>query len=96
MIGIVRLIDLPMRRPAYVDRINWDQLSDSEGQRLREFGVCEGASVENLHRGGLLGGGALACKIGRMTVAMRRNHANAIIVRTGEGSTAPDHELNAA
>ena len=79
----LRLTDLPLRQPAYVDLIDWNALSLSDGQRLREFGLCEGASVEALHHGGLLGRGPIACKVGRMTVAMRRNHAAAITVRTG-------------
>lgn len=67
--------------------IDWTVLSAAEGQRLREFGLCEGAGVEALHHGGVFGGGPIACKVGRMTVAMRRNHAAAITVRTG-----PDEE----
>lgn len=82
----MRLTVLPLRQPAYVDSIDWTQLSPAEGQRLREFGLCEGASIEALHRGGLLGHGPLACRIGRMTIAMRRNHAAAIEVRTGPDS----------
>ena len=79
----MRLTDLPLRQPAYVDLIDWTALSAADGQRLREFGLCEGASVEALHHGGLLGRGPIACKVGRMTVAMRRTHAAAITVRTG-------------
>lgn len=79
----MRLTDLPLRQPAYVDLIDWTLLSASEGQRLREFGLCEGASVEALHRGGLRGKGPVACRIGRMTIAMRRAHAAAVTVRTG-------------
>jgi ferrous iron transport protein A len=77
------LHQLPLRQPAFVDQVDWDSLSLSEAQRLREFGVYEGASVEALHRAGLLGGGAMTCQVGRMTIAMRRIHANAITVRTG-------------
>lgn len=84
----MRLIDLPLRQPAYVDVIDWDALSLSEGQRLREFGLCEGASVEALHHGGLLGKGPIACKVGRMTIAMRRSHAAAVTVRTGTAEDA--------
>lgn len=85
----MRLSDLPLRQAAYVDIIEWDRLSPSEGQRLREFGLCEGASVEALHHGGLFGRGPIACRVGRMTIAMRRNHAEAIAVRTGpEGGEA--------
>lgn len=79
----MRLTDLPLRQPAFVDRIDWNALSLSEAQRLREFGLCEGASVEALNRAGLFGKGALACRIGRMTIAMRRAHADAVTVRTG-------------
>ncbi|MCB2015294.1 MAG: FeoA family protein [Sphingobium sp.] len=83
----MQLDNLPLGRPAFIDRIQWDILSPGEAQRLREFGVEEGASVEALHRGGLMGGGALACRIGRMTIAMRRNHAHAIHVRLGAQAT---------
>jgi ferrous iron transport protein A len=83
----VRLTELPLRQPAFVDLIDWSVLSPSEGQRLREFGLCEGASVEALHHGGLWGKGPIACKVGRMTIAMRRNHAAAVTVRTGPDAT---------
>jgi ferrous iron transport protein A len=84
----LRLTDLPLRQPAYIDLIDWNLLSAIDGQRLREFGLCEGASVEALHHGGLLGRGPIACRVGRMTIAMRRNHAAAITVRTGPESAA--------
>lgn len=79
----MRLTELPLRQPAFVDLIDWSALSAAEGQRLREFGLCEGASVEALHHGGLWGKGPIACKVGRMTIAMRRTHAAAISVSTG-------------
>ena len=41
----MRLIHLPLRQPAFVDQIDWEALSPAEGQRLREFGICEGASI---------------------------------------------------
>ncbi len=85
----MRLTDLPLRHPAYVDRIDWSALSPAEGQRLREFGLCEGASVEALHHGGLWGKGPIACRIGRMTIAMRRTHASAVTVRTGAEAQRP-------
>jgi ferrous iron transport protein A len=78
----LRLSDLPQRKAAFVDQIDWTRMSPTEGQRLREFGICEGASVELLHRGGMLGGGAVACRVGRMTIAMRAAHAAAIKVST--------------
>ncbi|MFO1261273.1 MAG: FeoA family protein [Sphingomonadaceae bacterium] len=79
----MRLDLLPAGRAAYIDSIEWEALSPGEAQRLREFGVDEGSTIETLHRGGLMGRGALACQIGRMTIAMRREHAAAIHVRTG-------------
>ncbi|MFC3442950.1 ferrous iron transport protein A [Sphingobium rhizovicinum] len=88
----MRLSDLPLRQPAYVDLIDWSALSPSEGQRLREFGLCEGASVEALHHGGFLGKGPIACKVGRMTIAMRRAHAAAITVRTGAEASSMESE----
>lgn len=93
---MIHLDRLPTRQPAYVDHVHWDWLSDAEAQRLREFGICEGASVELLHRSGLFGRGALACRIGRMTIAMRRNHAAAIVVRTGAHAAAPGHPPGSA
>ena len=79
----MRLTDLPLRQPAYVDLIDWTSLSTIDAPRLREFGLCEGASVEALHHGGLLGRGPIACRVGRMIIAMRRAHAAAVTVRTG-------------
>lgn len=80
----MRLDELQQRVAAYVDHVDWDRMTPAEGQRLREFGICEGASVELLHRGGLFGKGVVACRVGRMTVAMRAGHASAIEVSTAE------------
>jgi ferrous iron transport protein A len=52
-----------------------------EARRLREFGFDEGVRVEILHRATLFRG-PLACRIGRMTVALRRSVAAAITVST--------------
>lgn len=90
----LHLHQLPSGQPAHIDHIDWDALSPAETQRLREFGIEEGVMVEALHRGGFLGGGALACRVGRMTIAMRRDHADAIHVRIGSG--AEDDRLAAA
>lgn len=77
------LTSLTPNRPAYVDSVDWTAISDSDGERLRELGLCEGASIELLHRAGFTGRGAHACLVGRMIVAMRASHAAAITVRTG-------------
>ena len=92
------LTALAPNQPAYVDRVDWAAMSDSDGKRLRELGLCEGASIELLHRAGLLGWllsrlgirrrGAHACRVGRMIVAMRATHAAAIEVRTGADEEA--------
>lgn len=74
------LESLPLRQRATIGRIAWERLAPPEAQRLREFGFDEGAAVEVLHRG-RLGGGPIACRIGRMTVAIRRNVARSIAVR---------------
>ncbi len=70
---------LPRRQPATVAAIDWTQLALPEARRLRELGFDEGVGVEVLHRA-TLGGGPIACRIGRMTVALRRRVAASIRV----------------
>ena len=84
------LTTLAPNSPAYVDTVDWTAMSDMDGRRLRELGLCEGASIELLHRAGLTGRGAHACRVGRMIVAMRAAHAAAITVRTGPADEAGD------
>ena len=79
----MRLTQLAPNSPAYVETIDWSAIPDSDGKRLRELGLHEGASIELLHRAGFTGKGAHACRIGRMIVVMRATHAAAIDVRTG-------------
>lgn len=73
------LESLSLRTPAIVAGIDWPRLSAPESRRLRELGFDQGVRVEVLHRA-RLGGGPLACRIGRMTVALRRSVASAIAV----------------
>jgi ferrous iron transport protein A len=70
---------LPRRQPGTVAAIDWTRLAEAEARRLRELGFDEGVGVEVLHRA-TLGGGPIACRIGRMTVALRRRVADAIHV----------------
>ena len=70
---------LPRRRQARIATIEWARLGTAEAQRLREFGFDEGVDVEVLHRA-TLGRGPIACRIGRMTVALRRTVAATIHV----------------
>ncbi len=64
---------------ATVAAVDWHSLTAVEGRRLRELGLDEGVEVELLHRAGF-GRGPVACRIGRMTVALRRHVAHAIHV----------------
>lgn len=75
------LAKLPRRQPATVADIDWTKLAVPEARRLREFGFDQGVAVEVLHRA-TLGSGPIACRIGRMTVALRRAVASAIHVST--------------
>jgi len=73
------LESLPQRQRATVASVDWSALSVPEARRLRELGFDEGVRVEVLHRAAL-GKGPIACRIGRMTVALRRAVAGAIHV----------------
>jgi len=64
---------------ATVVSIDWASLEESEANRLRHFGFDEGVTVEPLHLGPF-GRDPLAIRVGRMTVAIRRNHARAVRV----------------
>lgn len=75
----VSLEELGLRQSATVATIDWARLATPEARRLRELGFDEGVSIEVLHRA-RLGGGPIACRIGRMTVALRRAVAGAIHV----------------
>ena len=77
--SVVSLESLPNRQPATVAGIDWTRLSVPEARRLRELGFDEGVGVEVLHRS-MIGKGPIACRIGRMTVALRRTVAGAIHV----------------
>ena len=76
----VALAQLPRMHPGTVAAVDWHTLAEPEARRLRELGLDEGVEVELLHRSGLLGRGPVACRIGRMTVALRRHVAAAIHV----------------
>ena len=75
----LRLEMLPRRRHATVAAIDWQGLSAPEARRLRELGFDEGVAIEVLHKS-LFGTGPIACRVGRMTVALRRTVAAAIHV----------------
>jgi len=74
------LAALKLSTPAQIIAIDWDVLGEAEAQRLQSFGFEIGAQVEPLHHAGLFARDPIACKIGRMTVAVRRAVAAAIQV----------------
>ncbi len=76
--SLMKLSDLPRRVPARIAAIDWDSLPPAEGSRLRALGFEHGAFVETLHRGMLFWRDPIAVRIGRMTVALRTSHAEAI------------------
>lgn len=67
---------------ARIQRVDWAALDDGEACRLQHFGFDEGVVVEPLHQGPI-GRDPLAVRVGRMTVAIRRTHAQAVRVVPG-------------
>ena len=74
------LDQLPPLRRAEIVAIDWSALSPEEAKRLRALGVDEGARLAVAHRGVFGGRDPLAILIGRMVLALRRNHAAAMTV----------------
>jgi len=74
------LDSLPAGSSARITSVDWAQLADEEGQRLRALGLDVGAKVTVAHRGVFAGADPLAIAVGRMTVALRRVHARAMRV----------------
>ena len=77
--AVLNLETLPRLEQATVRLIDWGLLAAPEARRLRELGFDEGIEVEVLHRA-VLGRGPIACRVGRMTVALRRSVAAAVLV----------------
>ena len=75
----MRLDELPLNRPARVLAIAWGELADATARRLRELGFDEGVAIETMHVAPF-GRDPIACRVGRMTVALRRAQARAISV----------------
>jgi len=71
---------VPIGGSARIVAVDWAQLADEEGRRLRALGIDEGAEVAVAHRGILGGRDPIAVTVGRMTVAMRRAHARVMQV----------------
>ena len=73
------LDDLALGTRAHIDSVDWSVLGEGEACRLRQFGFDQGVAVEPLHLGPF-GRDPLAVRVGRMTVAIRRQHARAVRV----------------
>lgn len=65
---------------ARIVAVNWRALAEDESKRLQALGVDQGAEVTIIHRGVFGGRDPLAVRLGNMTVALRRAHAQAITV----------------
>ena len=87
IVPALSLESLPRNERATVSAIDWAQLAVPEARRLRELGFDEGVAVEVLHRA-TLGSGPIACRIGRMTVALRRVVAGTIHVSPAIGTAS--------
>jgi ferrous iron transport protein A len=74
----VTLAELPFHHESTITAIDWALLSERDARRLRELGFDEGVGVTALHGGGFVARDPLAVRVGRMTVAIRRAHAEAI------------------
>ncbi|TIX49655.1 FeoA family protein [Alteraurantiacibacter aquimixticola] len=72
---------LPPLTRAEITSVDWDTLAPDEAKRLRALGIDVGARVAIAHRGIFLGKDPIAIMIGRMTVALRRVHAQAMTVK---------------
>ena len=71
---------LPIGQRARIVAVDWTRLVEEEALRLQALGVDAGATVSVAHRGIFAGRDPIALSIGRMTVALRRAHAQAIEV----------------
>jgi ferrous iron transport protein A len=71
---------LPLETRARIVAVDWSRLVPEEAQRLQALGVDQGAVISVAHRGIFAGRDPIALSIGRMTVALRRAHAQAIQV----------------
>jgi ferrous iron transport protein A len=77
--AIVYLDQLPLRQKRRVTSIDWAAIPVNEGHRLRSLGLDEGVFVEPLHKGILFWRDPIAVRVGRMTIALRRKVAAAIL-----------------
>ncbi|CAO1654588.1 FeoA family protein [Parasphingorhabdus sp. NYA22] len=75
------LDQLSLRQNAEIVSVDWAAISETEGRRLRALGIDEGVSVEKLHKGMFGLNDPIALQVGRMMIAIRKSHAQAISVQ---------------
>ncbi|WP_325100078.1 FeoA family protein [Aurantiacibacter sediminis] len=75
------LDSLAPRTQAEILSVNWSVLAPDEAKRLRALGLDVGTQVAVAHRGVFFGRDPIALVIGRTTVAVRRTHAKAVLVK---------------
>jgi ferrous iron transport protein A len=74
------LDQIPLGRPSRISSIDWSMLDPEAARRMRELGFDDGVAIEALHRSAFKG--PIACKVGRMIVALRRVQAAAVMVES--------------
>jgi len=78
-VALITLDKMPFKMAGRIAHVDWTLLAERDARRLRELGVDEGVAVEKLHKGPF-GIDPIACRIGRMIVALRTAQAAAIAV----------------
>ncbi len=76
----MKLEALERGKRATIISVDWDAIAPEEGKRLRALGLDEGARIAIAHRGVFGGRDPIAVMVGRMTIAIRRVHAAAMVV----------------
>ena len=76
----MHLAELPLKQPAKIAAIDWVVLGETATRRLRALGFDAGVIVETLHTAGLIARDPLAVRVGRMTVAIRKAQAEAVML----------------
>ena len=76
------LDELPNGIAARIASVDWSMLAQDEAKRLQALGIDADAEIAITHRGIFAGRDPIALRIGNMTIAVRRGHANAITVET--------------
>jgi len=74
------LDSLPLGQRARILAVDWSVLAEDEAVRLQALGIDVGARIAVMHSGVFGGHDPLAIKVGRMIVALRKVHAQAMAV----------------